>query len=48
MPSVVMHAAVLPPWKFPAVTPRPTLGAHIIALWLPSLTGADLFGVTGL
>ena len=45
---MVMHVEVFTTWKFPAVTPGPTLGAHIIAQWLPSLTGADLFGVTGL
>lgn len=46
-PTVVMHAEVLPPWQFPAITLRPTLGACISALWLPSLTGADLLRVTG-
>lgn len=45
---MVMHIEVFTTWKFPAVTPRPTLGARIIAQWLPSLTGADLFGFTGL
>lgn len=45
-PSVVMRAEVLPPWQFPAVTCRPTLGTCISALWLPSLTGADLLHVT--
>lgn len=40
-PSVVM-CEVLSPWQFPAATLRSTLGACISALWLPSLTGADL------
>lgn len=47
MLSVVMRAEVLQPWQFPAGTPRPTPGACISALWLPSLTGADLLGVAG-